>query len=101
MDRPWTQHYDPGVPRDLAFEPCTVLDLFDRSVAAWGERPAVTLKGRTLSYRQLADHVDRFTAALAGLGVEKDTRVALWMPNLPQMVIAYLCEGATPARRTR
>ena len=90
MDRPWTQHYDPGVPRDLVFEPCTVLELFDRSVTTWGDRPAVTLKGRTLSYRQLADHVDRFTTALAGLGVEKDTRVALWMPNLPQMVIAFL-----------
>lgn len=90
MDRPWTQHYDPGVPQDPDFEACSVLDFFDRSVAAWAERPAVTLKGRTLSYRQLGDQVDRFTAALASLGVKKDTRVALWMPNLPQMMIAFL-----------
>ena len=89
MDRFWTRHYEPGVPTDLAFEPLTVLEFLDRSTAAWGDRPAVTLKGRTLTYRQLADQVDRFATALAGLGVKRDSRVALWLPNLPQMVIAY------------
>ena len=90
MDRPWTQHYEPGVPADLVPDPRTILDFFEQSVATWGDRPAVTLKGRTLTYRQLSDQVDRFTTALAGLGVKKDSRVALWLPNLPQMVIAYL-----------
>ncbi len=89
MDHPWTQHYEPGVPADLIPDPRTILDCFDQSVATWGDRPAVTLKGKTLTYRQLADQVDRFTTALAGLGVQKDSRVALWLPNLPQMVIAY------------
>lgn len=89
MDRAWTQHYETGVPAELKLEPLTVMDAFDRSVAAWGHRPAVTLRGRTLSYRELADQVDRFATALAGLGVKQDSRVALWLPNLPQMVIAY------------
>jgi long-chain acyl-CoA synthetase len=89
MDRFWTQHYESGVPADLAFEEVTVLDLFNRTATTWGDRPAVTLKGKTLSYRQLKDQVDRFATALARLGVKKDTRVALWLPNLPQMVIAY------------
>jgi long-chain acyl-CoA synthetase len=33
--------------------------------------------------------VDRFAAGLAGLGVRTNSRVAVWMPNLPQFVIAY------------
>ncbi len=49
----------------------------------------MTFKGRTLSYRQLKDQVDRFAAGLSELGVAKDSRVALWMPNLPQMVIGF------------
>ncbi len=89
MDRFWTKHYETGVPADLDFEERSVLDFFDHSVATWGDQPAVTLKGKTLTYRQLADQVDRFATALAGLGVKQDTRVALWLPNLPQMVIAY------------
>ena len=89
MDRFWTRHYESGVPADLAMEELTVVDMFDRTVATWGHRPAVTLMGKTLTYRQLQEQVDRFATALAGLGVKKDSRVALWLPNLPQMVIAY------------
>ena len=89
MDRFWTRHYETGVPSDLEFEQLTVLDFLEQAVTQWGDRPAITLKGKTLTYRQLKDQVDRFATALAGLGVKKDSRVALWLPNLPQMVIAY------------
>jgi long-chain acyl-CoA synthetase len=89
MERIWTRHYDAGVPVDLELEERTVLDFFDHAASTWADRPAVTLKGKTLSYARLKDQVDRFATGLAGLGVTKDSRVALWMPNLPQMVIAY------------
>lgn len=42
-----------------------------------------------MTYRELREHVLRFAAALAKLGVERGTRVAIQMPNLPQTVIAY------------
>ena len=89
MKRFWTKHYEPGVPADLDLQPLTALDFLDQSVERWGDRPALTLKGKTLTYRQLKDQVDRFATALAGLGVQQGSRVALWLPNLPQMVIAY------------
>lgn len=89
MDRIWTRHYDEGVPADLDFEAKTILDFFDGAAHEWHARPALTLKGKTLTYGQLKDQVDRFATGLAKLGVRKDSRVALWMPNLPQMVIGY------------
>jgi long-chain acyl-CoA synthetase len=89
MDRIWTRHYDNGVPADLNFEEKTILDFFDAAAYEWHARPALTLKGKTLTYGQLKDQVDRFATGLATLGVRKDSRVALWMPNLPQMVIGY------------
>jgi long-chain acyl-CoA synthetase len=89
MDRIWTRHYDNGVPADLNFEGKTILDFFDAAAYEWHARPALTLKGKTLTYGQLKDQVDRFATGLATLGVRKDSRVALWMPNLPQMVIGY------------
>jgi long-chain acyl-CoA synthetase len=89
MDRIWTRHYDEGVPADLDFEAKTILDFFDEAAHEWHVRPALTLKGKTLTYGQLKDQVDRFATGLAKLGVRKDSRVALWMPNLPQMVIGY------------
>jgi len=89
MERFWTKHYDAGVPARVPFEERTLVGYLDRAAAEWPERPALTLKGRTLTYRELQDHVDRFATALSKLGVGKDSRVALWMPNLPPMVIAF------------
>jgi long-chain acyl-CoA synthetase len=89
MDRIWTTHYDPGVPADLSFTPRTLVDMFESTCREFAGRPAVTLKGKTLTYADLKAQVDRFAAGLAGLGVRTDSRVAVWMPNLPQFVIAY------------
>ncbi len=89
MDRFWTRRYDAGVPARLEFEPRTPVDFLDDAAAAWPNRPALTLKGKTLTYRELKEAVDRFATALARLGVGKDSRVALWLPNLPPMVIGF------------
>jgi long-chain acyl-CoA synthetase len=89
MERIWTRHYEKGVPADLAMEPLTLVDIFERSVQKWGDRHAVTFKGKDLTFAELKDKVDRFATALARLGVKKDSRVSLWLPNLPQSVIAY------------
>lgn len=89
MERFWTQHYDPGVPADLQCAERTLVDIFDATCREFPSRPALTLKGRTLTYAQLQEQVNRFATALRGLGVTTDSRVACWMPNLPQLVIAY------------
>ena len=89
MERIWTKHYEPGVPSDLTFERRTLVEMFEASCREWADRPAVTFKGRSLTYRALHEQVDRFATALAGLGVTTNSRVAYWLPNLPQTVIAY------------
>jgi len=89
MNRIWTRHYETGVPADLQFAPRTLVDMFEATCRDFGHRPAVTLKGKTLTYAQLKEQVDRFAGGLAGLGVRTDSKVALWMPNLPQFLIAY------------
>jgi long-chain acyl-CoA synthetase len=89
MEAIWLEHYEAGVPARLELEPKSVVDYLDASAAEWGSRPALTLRGKDLTYAQLKDQVDRFATALAALGVTRDSRVALWLPTLPQMVIAY------------
>ncbi len=89
MERIWTRHYDDGVPTEPEFEDRTVVDFLDHAVAHWGDRPAVTFKGKTLTYSELNEQVDRFATGLAGLGAGEGSRVAIWLPNLPQTVIAF------------
>jgi acetyl-CoA synthetase len=45
---------------------------------------------RTLTYQQLYDEVCRFAGALRGLGVECGDRVAIYMPLVPEALIAML-----------
>jgi long-chain acyl-CoA synthetase len=46
-------------------------------------------QGRNFAYSQVDEISSRFAAALVSLGVKKGDRVAVFMPNLPQLVFAY------------
>src|SRR6266566_1578525 len=84
ISRPWLRFYDPGVPQRR-----TIPQLLEQSAAEFPDATAVIFLNRKLTYRQLLDEVNRFATALARLGVKKDSRVAMQLPNLPQAVIAY------------
>jgi propionyl-CoA synthetase len=45
---------------------------------------------RRLTYSELLDHVARFAGALANLGVTRGDRVLLYMPVIPEAVVAML-----------
>ena len=87
--RIWHRSYDGGVPPDIEFEEIPLPRVLERSARTHGDAPAVIFLNCRLTYRQLKEEVDRFATALAGLGVTRDTRVAIQLPNLPQTVIAY------------
>ena len=50
----------------------------------------VTNTKRTLTYAQLRDEVAAFAGALANLGVTKGDRVIIYMPMVPEAIIAML-----------
>src|SRR5919198_4990028 len=50
----------------------------------------VTGTTKTFTYRELLDEVARFAGVLRGLGVTKGDRVVLYLPMVPQAVIAML-----------
>ena len=87
--RIWHRSYDGGVPPDIEFEEIPLPRVLERSARTHGDAPAVIFLNCRVTYRQLKEEVDRFATALAGLGVTRDTRVAIQLPNLPQTVIAY------------
>ena len=88
-ERIWHRFYEPGVPPSIDYEPLTLPQFLDRAAAAHPDATALFFLNRRLSYRELKEQVDRLATALARLGVERGVRVAIQMPNLPQVVIAY------------
>ncbi len=91
MERPWLEHYDDGVPATLAPYPDkTLVDVVRETAAERPEHTAAIFKGARLSYGELDRFTDAFAAWLAARGVVKGDRVALIMPNCPQVIIAQL-----------
>jgi acyl-CoA synthetase (AMP-forming)/AMP-acid ligase II len=66
--------------------------LFDDAVERHGDRPlwVSVADGETLSYREMGRQVHRATAALQALGVGQGTHVAVMLPSVPAMVIAWM-----------
>lgn len=88
-ERPWFSHYDEGVPRTLEPYPeKTLLDVLREAVQAGPDRPALLFKGAAISYAELDRQSDAFAVALVSSGVQPGDRVALLMPNSPQMIVA-------------
>ena len=50
----------------------------------------VTDTGRRYTYAELRDEVARFAGVLAGLGVDRGDRVIVYMPMVPEAIIAML-----------
>ena len=50
----------------------------------------VTGTAKTFTYRQLRDETARFAAVLKGLDIQKGDRVVIYMPMIPEAVVAML-----------
>jgi long-chain acyl-CoA synthetase len=88
-DKPWLHWYAPGVPAEVHVPNVPLTTLLDNAVARAPRRAALVFLGRKLSYREVGRSVDRLAWALGNLGVHKGDRVALLLPNCPQLVIAF------------
>jgi long-chain acyl-CoA synthetase len=98
MGRPWLKHYAPGVPASVEVPVKALTQVFDEATERSPSRTAVAFYGRAITFRELREATDRFACALADLGVRKGDRLALYLLNSPQFIIAYFAAlkcGAT------
>src|SRR3990172_12456389 len=87
--RPWVKFYQPGVPADIDVPPQSLPQLFDEATTTYRDHTTVIFYGKKISYATLRDHADRLANALSDLGLTKGDRVALYLLNSPQFIIAY------------
>lgn len=82
-------HYDDGVPQTLKpYPPVTMPGLVRQIARECPDDPAMHFLGNALTYGELERQSDAFAAALLAAGVRKGDRVAVLLPNSPQMIIA-------------
>ena len=99
MDRVWLRNYPEGVPAEADIDAYdSIVALFEESVREFGDRPAYSNFGVTITYRELDERARALAGYLQGLGLEPGDRVAIMMPNLlanPVAIFGVLLAGLT------
>ena len=88
-ERVWHKSYVPGVPKWIDFEEITMPEVLARRAGKFPKRTALLYLGKKISYAELDRSANRFANALLALGVKRGDKVALLLPNIPNIVIAY------------
>jgi long-chain acyl-CoA synthetase len=88
-EKSWLKLYDPGVPETIAYPDVPVFHFFDEAARKYPDLPCTVFREDAITYAQMSGLVGRLAAALVAMGVKKGDRVGLFLPNLPQFVLAY------------
>ena len=100
--RPYTQVLDsPTMPGTKWFVDAT-LNYAEQILRHTGERPAILSYSQsrpfsTLTRNELIEQVGRARAGLQRLGVGRGDRVAAYLPNIPETIIAFLATASLGA----
>jgi long-chain acyl-CoA synthetase len=89
QDRPWFQHYDPGVPHRLEYPAIPLHAFLKQSAQRFPNRPCTLFHGHAVTYGEMDAQTDHLAAALASMGVRKGQPVGIFMPNSAQFVMAF------------
>ncbi len=85
----WISYWPKDVPQHIDYPNVPLQNLLEASAKNFPSNAALTFENSTFSYARLDALANQFANALVGLGVKKGDRVALFLANMPQFVIAY------------
>ena len=88
-NRPWLAHYDKGVPQTIEYPKVPLFHFLEEAARKYPDRACTIFKGAVISYREMNAQTDHMAAALVEMGVKKGDRVGIFIPNIPQFVVAY------------
>ena len=86
---PWFNCWPAGVPKHIDYPKVPLQEILKKTAKAYPEETAITYNEREISYAQMDKSSNQFANALVKLKVDKGDRVAVFLPNIPQFIIAY------------
>ena len=89
MEKIWLKHYDYYVPESIRYPRIPLFQNLEYICMRYEDNPATIFFDQKMTYGEVRDHVRRLATALRDMGVKKGDRVAVMLPNSPQMVISY------------
>ncbi|MCC7118924.1 MAG: long-chain fatty acid--CoA ligase [Anaerolineales bacterium] len=88
-NKPWLAHYDKGVPQTIEYPQAPLFHFLEEAARKYPDRACTIFKGAVITYKEMSALSDHIAASLVEMGVKKGDRVGIFMPNLPQFVMAF------------
>lgn len=89
-DKPWLARYATGQPAEITVEFGDAVTMFQAAAGRNPDGDAIRYFDGRITLGELDRLTDAFAAGLAALGVRPGDRVALYLQNVPQFVIAQI-----------
>lgn len=78
------------VPKNLVYPQTPLFEFLETSARRFPDHPAIIYYGKEINYSELWDSCLRLSGVLAGMGLSKGDRVAIYMQNCPHFAISFL-----------
>ncbi|HLS20283.1 MAG TPA: long-chain-fatty-acid--CoA ligase [Bacillota bacterium] len=87
--KPWLVHYPEEIPHSITYDEKGLHEMLIDSAERFGNMKALHFMGKEMSFAEVYTEAKKFANYLQKLGLKKDDRVAIMLPNSPQAVISY------------
>ena len=93
LEKPWYKFWPEGVPKHIDYPEIPLFQFLRDTAGKYPDKTAIVYFDRKITYKELDTLTDKFATALTDFGVKKGDKVAIFLPNIPQFIMAYY--GAT------
>ena len=87
-EKVWLKHYEENVPAAIEYPKVPLYAFLEQSAKKYPNNRALSYLGNNISYAELNKLVNKAANSLLQLGICKGDRVAIYLANTPQFIIA-------------
>ncbi|MEH7331998.1 long-chain fatty acid--CoA ligase [Neobacillus drentensis] len=84
--KPWLKFYDTRINEHVSIEYESLFDLLKQASNIHNEKPALTFRGRSWSYKESRMISEWLAASFYRVGFKKRDRIAIMLPNCPHYI---------------
>ncbi|WP_205948509.1 AMP-binding protein [Pueribacillus theae] len=87
----WTKNWPEHLPiaPNYPFGEIPITEYLVKRAKQTPDKPCIIFYGKEITYRELDEWSNRLTSYLLSIGLRKQDRVAVFLPNCPQFLIAF------------
>ncbi len=85
----WHVHYPDEIPKSIDYDEKPLYSYLEESASKFPKKKALYFMGKEMDYEELFNQAKQFANYLQSIGLEKNDKVAIMLPNCPQSVISY------------